>query len=133
MINLSLILIFTLQDYNRIQQHFSAEKHLTLWRALPAIEELQTAWEAKCDNPRSSKYRTAINDGLAKLNKYYSQFDEKPAYILALGKSFISFNSSLELIFLPSITSILQTHLHQACMGRCRRTRSRTLMRPGLS
>jgi len=30
-------------------------------------------------------YRTAIDDGLAKLNKYYSRFDEKLAYILALG------------------------------------------------
>jgi hypothetical protein len=57
-----------------------------LWHALPAIEELQTAWEAKRDNVRFAKYQTAINDGLAKLNKYYSRFDEKPAYILALGK-----------------------------------------------
>jgi hypothetical protein len=56
-----------------------------LWRVLPAIEELQTAWEAKCANPRFAVYQTAINDGLAKLNKYYSRFDEKPAYILALG------------------------------------------------
>ena len=49
------------------------------------IEELQTAWEAKHDNPRFAVYRTAIKDGLMKLNKYYSRFDEKPAYILALG------------------------------------------------
>jgi len=58
-----------------------------LWRALPAIEELQTSWEGKHDNVRFAIYRTAINDGLAKLNKYYSRFDEKPAYILALGIS----------------------------------------------
>jgi len=32
-------------------------------------------------------YGTAINNGLSKLNKYYSQFDEKPAYIIALGMS----------------------------------------------
>jgi len=56
-----------------------------LWRALSAIEELQTAWEAKRDNAHFSTYRTAINDGLAKLNKYYSRFDEKPVYILAFG------------------------------------------------
>lgn len=74
-----------LADSNRIQQYFSAEKHPTLWRALLAIEELQTAWEAKRDNVRFAKYRTAINDGLAKLNKYYLQFDEKLAYILALA------------------------------------------------
>jgi hypothetical protein len=26
-----------------------------------------------------------INDGLEKLNKYYSWFDEKPMYVIALG------------------------------------------------
>jgi hypothetical protein len=43
------------------------------------------AWEKKHDNPRFSKYCDAINDGLAKVNKYYSRFDEKPSFILALG------------------------------------------------
>jgi hypothetical protein len=57
-----------------------------LWRALPAIEELQTAWETKRDDPKYAIYKPAINDGLAKLNKYYSRFDEKPAFILALCK-----------------------------------------------
>jgi hypothetical protein len=76
-----------IQDSNRIQQMFSAKKRLMLWQALPAIEELQTPWEAKRDNPCYVTYRTAINDRLSKLNKYYSQFDEKPAYIIALGIS----------------------------------------------
>jgi len=74
------------QDSNRIQQSFSAEKEPTLWRALPAIEELQTAWEAKRDKSSFAKYHDAINDGLEKINKYYSRFDEKPAFILALGE-----------------------------------------------
>jgi len=52
------------------------------------IEELQTAWEAKQDSDCFSTYQTAINDGLKKLNKYYSWFNEKPAYILALGMPF---------------------------------------------
>jgi hypothetical protein len=56
-----------------------------LWRALPAIEELQTAWEAKRDDVRYAAYKTAITDGLKKLNKYYSRFDEKPYYVLSLG------------------------------------------------
>ncbi|KAF8874802.1 hypothetical protein BD779DRAFT_1420492, partial [Infundibulicybe gibba] len=73
-----------LEDSNRIQQYFSAEKQPTLWRALPAMEELQTAWEDKCKDPRYALYKPAITDGLAKLNKYYSRFDEKPAFILAL-------------------------------------------------
>ena len=73
------------KDSNKIQQYFSAEKRPTLWRALPAIEELQTSWEAKRDKVCFSTYRTAIDDGLSKLNKYYSWFDEKLAYVLALS------------------------------------------------
>lgn len=53
---------------------------------LPAIEELQTAWEAKHDKPTFAKYHDAINDGLHKINKYYSHFNEKPAFIFALGE-----------------------------------------------
>jgi hypothetical protein len=73
-----------LEDSNHIQQYFSSEHKPTLWHALPAIEELQTAWEVKHDNPQYAIYKDAINDGLAKLNKYYSRFDEKPSYVLAL-------------------------------------------------
>jgi len=68
-----------------------------LWRALPAIEELQTAWEAKCDDPRYRIYKPAITDGLNKLNKYYSRFDEKPGFILALGNSLIGRIRSFQL------------------------------------
>jgi hypothetical protein len=50
------------------------------------IEELQTAWESKSDNAKYAAYHDAIEDGLAKLKKYYSRFDQKPAFILALGE-----------------------------------------------
>ena len=79
-----------IQDSNKIQQTFSAEKQPMLWWALPAIKELQTTWEAKHSNPKYATYWTAINDGLTKLHKYYSQFNEKPAYILALSMSIFS-------------------------------------------
>src|SRR3981189_667815 len=46
-------------------------------------------WEAKAADPRYALYHSAINDGLAKLFKYYSKFDSKPAYILVLGKLFL--------------------------------------------
>ncbi|KAN0111926.1 hypothetical protein V8E52_008016 [Russula decolorans] len=69
-----------------LAQSFSAEKEPTLWRALPTIKELQTAWKAKHDKPVFAKYRDAISDGLEKINKYYSRFNEKPAFILALGE-----------------------------------------------
>jgi hypothetical protein len=60
------------QDSNNIQQHFSAEKQPTLWRMLPALEALQSAWEAKRDKCQYLLYRDALNAGLLKLKKYYS-------------------------------------------------------------
>jgi hypothetical protein len=69
-----------------LQHYFSSERLPTLWRVLPAIEVLQTAWEAKREDPHFAIYYDAINKGLAKLQKYYSRFDEKPSYVLALGK-----------------------------------------------
>ena len=61
-----------------------SEQLLTLWRALPPIKELQTAWEEKCDDDCLSNYKDTIND-LKRLQKYYSNFDRKPAYLLALA------------------------------------------------
>ena len=82
------------QDANKIQQVFSDENRATLWRAIPALEELQTACEAKEEDPKYNIYRTAIRDGLAKICKYYNRLDHKPVYILALGMS---------RLFIPSI------------------------------
>lgn len=76
----------TYQDSNRIQQYFSSEKQPTLWRALPALEELQSMWEKKHDNPKYALYKDALTDGLEKLQKYYSRLDKKPSFVLALGK-----------------------------------------------
>ncbi|KAG1733039.1 uncharacterized protein EDB91DRAFT_1057727 [Suillus paluster] len=71
-------------DANNIQQYFSSELQPTLWRAIPAIEELQTAWEAKCDDPKYTLFKPVIELRLEKVNKYYRRFDEKPVYVLAL-------------------------------------------------
>ncbi|KIM66985.1 hypothetical protein SCLCIDRAFT_108762 [Scleroderma citrinum Foug A] len=76
-------------DANNIQQYFSHELQPTLWRAIPTFEELQTGWETKHNSPRYVLYKDAINRGLSKIGKYYSKFDEKPAYILVLGMSFL--------------------------------------------
>ena len=73
------------QDSNKVQHHFSSEWFPTLWHALPAIKELQTMWEVKCNSTHFSLYKDASTNGLEKLKKYYSCFDKKPSYILALG------------------------------------------------
>ena len=63
-----------------------------LWRALPALEELQTEWEKKRGALQYALYKDALNDGLEKLKKYYSRLDQKPSFVLALGNSFINSN-----------------------------------------
>ena len=100
-----------ISDANAVQQYFSAEQHPTLWRVVPVLEELQTSWEAKQTDPKYQLYRSAIDRGLAKIGKYYNKLDDKPVYILALGKSnwiLLHFNSD----HLDSSSSILQVGLH---------------------
>jgi hypothetical protein len=77
-----------LKDSNDIQELFSSEQQPTLWRALPALEELQTAWEGKRKAPRFLLYRDAVDAGLGKLRKYYSRIDSKPVFILSLSTVF---------------------------------------------
>ncbi|KAG1894177.1 uncharacterized protein F5891DRAFT_961987 [Suillus fuscotomentosus] len=73
-----------ISDANDIQQYFSSEQQPTLWRAIFAMEELQTAWELKSENLQFTLYKEAIERGLTKIGNYYGKFDDKPVYILAL-------------------------------------------------
>ncbi|OAX34207.1 hypothetical protein K503DRAFT_645125, partial [Rhizopogon vinicolor AM-OR11-026] len=73
-----------ISDANDIQQYFSSEHQPTLWCAIPAMEELQTAWESKCGLIRFTLYKEAIERGLTKIGKYYNKLDNKPVYVLAL-------------------------------------------------
>jgi hypothetical protein len=88
-----------LQDSNQVLHHFSADKNPTLYCALPALKYLQSAWEVKLKDLQFKLYHDAIKDGLAKLMKYYQKFDEKPAYILALGTFYI-FHSNPQIMSL---------------------------------
>lgn len=76
-----------MSDANNIQHLFSSTSHPVLWRAIPAFEDLQTAWEEKRATNKYKMYAAAIDSGLEKLRKYYHKFDEKDVYVLALGKS----------------------------------------------
>ena len=84
-IYVSLLLLTTFQDAYDIYQVFSSGSCLTLWHALLVFEQLQSAWEAKQKSGRFILYYDALSDGLNKLKKYYSRFDYKPVYVLALG------------------------------------------------
>ncbi len=73
-------------DANSIQHLFSYENQSTLWCAIPAFEELQTVWKEKRALQNYNLYKDALDHALQKLGKYYSKFDEKNVYVLALGK-----------------------------------------------
>ncbi|KAG6817173.1 hypothetical protein H0H87_011872 [Tephrocybe sp. NHM501043] len=81
-----------LADANQVLHYFSAEKQLTLWHVLPTIENLLTAWEDKLEQAIYALYHAAICDGLAKIIKYYTWFDLKLVYILALCELYGLFN-----------------------------------------
>ena len=70
----------------RFSNTFLPKKQPTLWCVLPALEDLQSKWEKKRDSPRFDLYKDALTDGLEKLKKYYFRLDEKPSFVLALGK-----------------------------------------------
>lgn len=109
-----------------ILHHFSAEKQPTLYRALQALEELQSMWEVKVTDLRYELYHSANNDGLAKLFKYYSKFDSKPAYVLTLGKLFLFLHMYWHIHHFSSAPSIFQDAIYPESMGRCWGTSCRT-------
>ncbi|KIM61212.1 hypothetical protein SCLCIDRAFT_26022 [Scleroderma citrinum Foug A] len=71
-------------DANKIQHLFSSDDQLALWHAIPTIKEFQTTWETKRDLDKYVLYKVALNCVLKKIAKYYSKFDEKDIYVLAL-------------------------------------------------
>jgi hypothetical protein len=76
-----------------------------LWRVLPALEELQTAWEEKLDDEGFVRFHPAIRDGLAKVGKYYSKLDKKPVFVMGLGQWLIHYSDDC-------IDNILQCCIH---------------------
>ena len=92
-------------DANNLQHYFSYDTQPTLWQAIPAFEEILTAWEVKRDLPKFALYKNAINCDLQKIAKYYNKFDYKPVYILVLGMLF-----ELSFIFYLLIRSKFYIH-----------------------
>ena len=78
-----------------MRHHFASECELALWRVLPMVEQLQTAWEKKAENGQFTCFHVALAAGLAKLMKYYKGFDLKPTIILSLSLFSLLFNVSV--------------------------------------
>jgi hypothetical protein len=48
-------------------------------------------------------YKNAIEDGLGKLQKYYSRMDNKPSFVLALGSFLHSFYPLIDILFYTAL------------------------------
>ncbi|KAF8993036.1 hypothetical protein BDZ89DRAFT_973135 [Hymenopellis radicata] len=70
---------------------WSSSEKPTIWSVIPAYEKLLKQWTTKRKDPRFELYYPAIDAGIAKFEKYYSKFDLKPSYILAMCAYFNSF------------------------------------------
>jgi hypothetical protein len=112
------------QNSNHILHHFSADKHPTLYYALPALKKLQSVWEDKLKDSCYELYHDALRDGLAKIKKYYCKFDEKLAHIISLSTCFHC-NLYLILMCHSNTSSVLQVGLYQNRVGRGRGTSCR--------
>lgn len=110
-----------ISNANDIQHLFSSNNQPTLWHAIPAIDEFQTAWETKCDLDKYALYKVALKCGLNKIGKYYSKFDDKDVYVLALSKSTSHYHLyAIKLTpCMISTTSILQANIHGDGVGWC--------------
>ena len=99
-----------IMDANKLQQAFSSNQCATLWKAIPAFEELQSTWESKSMQPRFTLYQCVIKRGLAKLREYYRKFDNKPVFVLALGlSSYCHCHAGIHGVFtILSASSLLQ-------------------------
>lgn len=65
----------------------------TLWSAIPAIENLHTAWSKKWQDPKYDVFHEALDTGLAKLEEYYEKTAESDAHIIAMC-TFSSYQSN---------------------------------------
>ena len=79
--------LIPVQDTNKVLHRFSTIKYPNIYCAITAFEALQTAWETKLACNCYSAYHNALHNGLGKLHKYYNKFDQKLAFLLALGES----------------------------------------------
>jgi len=80
-------------DMSNIQHLFSPENHPMLWHAIPAFEELLSAWEEKLVMDKYTLYQNTLDHSIDKLKKYYHKFDQKDVYVLILGIKL--FNSAI--------------------------------------
>ncbi|KAH9928415.1 hypothetical protein B0H21DRAFT_670095, partial [Amylocystis lapponica] len=73
-----------LEDPSKYQQAFSSDKVPTLHRVIPALEAMCTRWEKKLTKAKYAIFHPALEDGLAKLNKYYRKLDDSRVYVLSM-------------------------------------------------
>ncbi|KAG6872994.1 hypothetical protein C0995_004370 [Termitomyces sp. Mi166 len=73
-----------LSDSKKCLHYFSSEEHPTLYKVIPAIEALLTAWENKLEHSHYKLYSMGLCDGCTKLSRYYNYIDDKPTMVLAL-------------------------------------------------
>jgi hypothetical protein len=76
-------LVSFLQGAAKIQETFSAEYYPTIWRILPAYEELLAEWRVFSHDPRMIALWPAIEAGIESLEKYYNKTDNSPAHIIS--------------------------------------------------
>ncbi|KAG2066400.1 hypothetical protein BDR04DRAFT_1160282 [Suillus decipiens] len=71
-------------EKKRAMTKLLSEKGASLHLALPALEALHKAWSTCSENPKYKPFQEALQQGVAKIHKYYNQSSECDAYIIAM-------------------------------------------------
>lgn len=69
-----------------MQQTFSSERTPTVWQIFPSLKFLIKRWESMAGQPRYCNVKTAIDEGIQSLKKWYRKVDNtSAAYFICLG------------------------------------------------
>ncbi|KAJ7315399.1 ribonuclease H-like domain-containing protein, partial [Mycena albidolilacea] len=68
----------------KAQHAFSADMHSTLHLALPALETLHSTWSGRAKNLKYSCFWGALEEAVAKVDKYYQKTSTSDAYTFAM-------------------------------------------------
>lgn len=69
-----------------VQQRFSAERTPTVYRILPVYERFRDNWAALRARDDMRTLATALDAGIASIEKYYNKTEKQPANIVCLCK-----------------------------------------------
>jgi hypothetical protein len=69
---------------------FSSKTSPTLHHALPALEALHKAWDARSQKAKYANFKTALEAGTAKIESYYNKTSASLVYTMPMSELYLT-------------------------------------------